>query len=134
MRVSDGLSSVLQVHLIALARANTLGENEILCDLEEASLDDHTGVVVITDLRVLHARTRLFGFHLKKVWSVLLDDVQGVDSDVDPLRENRWGMVTLYVRSSERSTLEFCAVPGGRERAEELERVIRRQRQLLKRN
>ena len=119
------LHPILRGALELVEEQGTLGPGETVVDQELAAFDRATGVLFVTNERVLFMRTSARGDVTEEV-SVRLGEVTSADASErrSPIRKR--GVLTL--RSAEGSETVFEHIPGGSARARELAGEILRRR------
>lgn len=112
-----------------LSKSDVLESGEVACDTAEVMRDGRPHVLLLTDRRLLIARTGLIR-RRTTVDAIALAAISGVEASADPVWLDRWGALTISAESRDPVYLE--AIPGGRARAEELANAIDRQKDLLR--
>lgn len=111
---------IVRWELVTLAERGVLDDHEVVHELEDVMLSERSGVLVVTDVRIVFVRTSLFRRRMS-LESVLLSQIASVETLDDPVWVGRWGSLVINtVEETHRRALRFDRIRGGRQRAQEI--------------
>jgi hypothetical protein len=134
--VAGEIDPIVRRELKFLDSRGILGEDEIVCELQDVAMDIGAGALVLTHLRLLAINTTLIRRRTRLV-SIPLERIDQVEAGPTKLGlGGLWkshGSLTIRWRdeSGTEATLELDRITGGPERAKEIARSITRQRDYL---